>query len=178
MTTMTTEQRLNELGHQIEALEAHTRAGGGEPGPRMQRHIDALRRHEAHAWAVTGDAAAHEADGTLAQLEARLEVADRSLAADAAEGKATYILAVEKELRSWDAYLERVQASAVARAGRARERAEAAIRELRKQRLEVGRQLQQLQAGPETGWRQKRPRVTAAREHLEHTADDLTTDLH
>jgi len=176
MTTMTMEQRLDELGRQTEALEARARAGGSEPGPRMQRHIDALRRHEARARAVTGDAR-YEAGGKLAQLEARLDVADRSLAADAAAGRATYTVAVEEELRSWDAYLERVQASAAVRAGRARERAEAAIREVRRQRLEVGRQLQQLQAGPETGWRRQKIRVTAAREHLEHTADDLTTDL-
>ena len=155
MTTMTMEQRLDGLGRQIEALEARARAGGSEPVPRMQRHIDALRRHEAHARAVTGEAR-YEADGTLAQLEARLDVADRSLAADAAEGRRTYTIAVEEELHSWDAYLERVQASAVVRAGRARERAEAAIREVRRQRLEVGRRLQQLQAGPETGGPGKR----------------------
>jgi hypothetical protein len=176
MTTMTMEQRLVELGRQIEALEAPARACGSEPAPRVQRHVGALRRHQEHAREATGDGRS-EADGTLAQLEARLDVAHRSLAADAAEGRTTYRIAVEEELRGWDAYLERVQASAVVRAGRSRERAEAAIREVRRQRLEVGRRLEQLHAGSETGWRRREIRVTAAREQLEHTADDLTTNL-
>lgn len=176
MTTTTRKQRLEELGRHIEALEARVRAGGSERRHRMQRHIDALRRHEAHARAVTHEAG-DEADGTLAQLEARLDVAGRSLAADAADGRRRYTMAVEEEIHSWDTYLERVQASAVARAGRARERAESAIREVRRQRLEVARRLQQLQAEPETGWRRQEICVTAARQRLERTADDLTTDL-
>ena len=73
---------------------------GASPGPRMQRHLVALRQHEAHARALNGEAR-HEADGTLAQLEARL--ADRRpLAGCRRRLKAgqTYTVTVEEELHN------------------------------------------------------------------------------
>jgi hypothetical protein len=172
MTTMTMERRLAELSLHIEALAARSRSGD-EVSSRMQRHLAALRQHEAHARAAIGETP-EEIDRTLAQLEVRLDIAGHSLTADAANNPSTFTSAVDQELRSWDAYLERLQTSAVARAGRAREQAEARIGELRRQRLEVGRRLAELRAGSPDAWRQLETRVTAAREQLEHEADDLS----
>ena len=175
MTTTTTERRLAELSRRIEALDGSARSGD-ELTPRMQRHLDALRRHEARARAAIGETP-EEIDGTLVQLEMRLDVAGHSLTADAADDRSTFTSAVDQELDSWDAYLERLQTSAATRAGRARAQAEAGVGELRTQRLEVERRLAELRSGSPDAGPQLETRVTAARERLEQTADHLTETL-
>ena len=175
MTTMTIERRLAELSRHIEALDASA-LSGDEVTPRMQRHLDGLRQQEARARVAVGETP-EEIDGTLAELEVKLDVAGHSLTADAADDRSTFTSAVDQELHSWDAYLERLQTSAATRGGRAREQAEAGIGELRRQRLEVGRRLAELRTGSRDAWHRLETRVTAAREQLEHKADDLSETL-
>jgi hypothetical protein len=51
--------------------------------------------------------------------------------------------AIESDLRSWDAYVERLQTRVADEANDAREQAEAAIRDLRSRRIDVGQRFAQ-----------------------------------
>jgi hypothetical protein len=173
MMTMTIEGRLAQLSRRIDAPDARARTGA-ERTPRIQRHLRALRKHEARARAAIGETP-EEIDATLAELEVKVEVAGHSLTADAADDRSTLTSAVEQELDSWDAYPERLQTSAATQAGRAREQAEAGIGELRTQRLEATPRLAQLRTGTHDALTQSRTRVT--HERLDQTADDLSEKL-
>jgi hypothetical protein len=144
-TTTTIEEQLARVRHRIEQLHA------SETAPRLQRHLDLVE----------------DVELKLAQLKTRLDVAERSLAADASDDWATYAAAVEAELESWDTYLERLQTTVATRAWHAREQAEAAIGEVRTRRLAVDDSLAH----------GVRERVTEARDELEHKADELSAKL-
>jgi len=85
--------------------------------------------------------------------------------------------AVEEELRSWDTYLERLQATAVAKAGTSRERAEAAIADVRSRRIAVYDRLAQAWQEVDGAWREQRNQVSAARDALEQKADELSANF-
>ena len=90
-------------------------------------------------------------EGRLAEARHRLDEAAERLALlqtkiDAAEHSATVATALQAELRSWDAYLERLQASIATDTRDAREQAEAAIGDLRARRIELQRQADELSA--------------------------------
>jgi hypothetical protein len=176
MTTMV-DERLAEVGRHIDELEARLRARGAEHRQRMRRHAVALRHEQANALAAARRAPAHNVDDRVARLRSRLEVAERSLDADVAEDRSAFTAAVEAELHSWDGFAERLQASAAAHTGPARDQAEAAITALRRQRLTVTERLDALRAARWETWREQRMRVTAAREDLERMADDLSASL-
>jgi chromosome segregation ATPase len=150
----TIEEKLADLRRRIEQMQA---VGGM---PRLQRHLDLVE----------------DVEQKLAQLKTRLDVAERSLAADASGDWATYVAAVEAELESWDTYLERLQTMAATRAWHAREQAEMAIGEIRSRRLAVDERLTQ---GPvrNGGRQEQRERVSEARDELEQKADDLSAKL-
>ena len=97
--------------------------------------------------------------------------------ADLAEDRAHFTAAVEAELHGWDAFAERLQATAAAKTGSARDQAETGIKELRRRRLAVTQSLDDLRDAPEDAWGQHQERVTAARDELERTADDLSASL-
>ena len=59
------------------------------------------------------------------------------MVADVSDEWTTFAAAVEDELRSWATYLERLQATAATKSGNARVRAEAAIADVRTQRIAV-----------------------------------------
>jgi len=145
VSTTTIEEQLAEVRHRIEQLHA----SGGVP--RLQRHLDLVE----------------DVEQKLAQLKARLDVAERSLAADISGDWATYAAAVEAELEIWDTYLERLQTTVARRAWHAREQGEAAIGEVRSRRLAVDDSLAQ----------GVRERVTEARDELEQKADELSAKL-
>jgi hypothetical protein len=113
----------------------------------------------------------------LAQLRARLDVAERSLAADASGDRATYAATVTAELESWDIYLERLQTIAATRAWHAREQAEAEIRDVRRHRIVLEERLAQAFDAAGNGWPGQRERISAARDELEHRADELSAKL-
>jgi predicted nucleic acid-binding Zn-ribbon protein len=127
---------------------------------------------------VVDDATApDEVEEKLGQLRTRLAVAENSLFADVSDEWTRFAAAVEEELRSWDTYLERLQATAVAKAGNARERAEAAIADVRTQRIAVSDRLAQARAEVNVAWHEQRSQVSAARDELERKADELSANF-
>jgi hypothetical protein len=175
--TMMVDERLAEVGRHIDGLEARVRVRGAEQRQRMRRHTVALRAEQANAIAATRRAPAR-VDDRVARLCSRLAVAERSLDAELAEDRSTFTAAVEAELHSWDVFAERLQATAAARTGTARDQAETGMRALRRQRFAVTESLDALRAARWETWREQRTRVTAAREELERMADDLSESLY
>ena len=155
MSKTTIEEQLAKVRHRIEQQHASGEA------PRLRRYIDLV----------------DDVEQKLAQLRARLDVAERSLAADTSGDRATYVAAVTAELESWDTYLERLQTTAAARGWHGREQAEAEIRDVRRQRITVDDLLAQARRAAGNGWQQQRKRVSAARDELGQKADELSLKL-
>ncbi|HTZ05519.1 MAG TPA: hypothetical protein VMB53_07160 [Gaiellaceae bacterium] len=172
MSTTTSEDRLAEVQCRIDRLQARVQSGA----PRARRHLDALRDEEAAVRAALLQAP-DEVDEKLGRLRTRLDVAEHSLEADGSDDWSTYVTAVEAELRSWDTYLERLQASVAARAWRERERAEAAIGDVRSRRIAVGERLARVRDSDGAVPQEARKHVTAARDELEQRAAELSRTL-
>jgi hypothetical protein len=177
LATTTTDEQLADVRRRIDRLHALAQAGAlVGASPRIRRHLQALDEEETTVLAAARHAP-EEVDGKIEQLKTRLAVAEHGIAADACDDWATFAAGVEDELRSWDTYLERVQASVAANAWKTRERAEAAIRETRTRRIAVYDQLAQARETLRDDWQEQRSRVTAARDELEHQADHLSATL-
>lgn len=155
MSGMTIEEQLAAVRRRIEQLHA---SGGA---PRLRRHLDLL----------------DDVEQKLAQLKVRLDIAERSLAADVSGDWATFAAAVEAELESWDIYLERLQTIVATRAWHAREQAEEAIGDVRTRRIAVDERLAQVRDAAGGAWQEQRERVSAARDELEQKADELSAKL-
>jgi DNA repair exonuclease SbcCD ATPase subunit len=155
MSTTTIEDQLAEIRRRIEQLHA----SGGVP--RLQRHLELV----------------DDVEQRLAELKTRLDVAERSLAADVSGDWATFAAAVEAELESWDTYLERLQTTVAARAWHAREQAEVAIGDVRSRRIAVGERLAQVRDFSGAASQDARKHITAARDELEQKAAELSTKL-
>ena len=173
MSTTTIEDRLAEVRRRIARLQVLAQTGLVAERARIQRHLDALHQEEASALAAVR-AGPDEAEEKVGQLRTRLAVAEDSLAADVSGDWMTFAAAVEDELRSWDTYLERLQATAVAKAGNARERAEAAIADVRTRRIAVHDRLAHARDEVDGAWHEQRNQVSAARDELEQKADELS----
>jgi hypothetical protein len=176
MSTTTIEEQLAEIRGRIDRLRTLERAAAGAERARIRRHLDVVRQEEESV----RDAVRHapdEVEGKLAQLRTRLVVAEHSITADLSDDWTSFAAAVEAELRRWDDYLERLQTSVAEKAWKARERAEAAIGDVRSRRIEVDERLAQARfaAGHANG--DARRRVTAARDELEQKADELSAKL-
>jgi ABC-type enterochelin transport system substrate-binding protein len=176
MSTTTIEDQLAEVRRRIARLQVLAQIGPVEERARIQGHIDALHQEEASVL-VVGRRAPDEVEEKLGQLMTRLAVAENSLAADVSDEWTTFAAAVEDELRSWDTYLERLQATAVAKAGNAREPAEAAIADVRSQRIAVYDRLAQARADVDGAWHEQRNHVSAARDKLVQKAVELSAKL-
>jgi len=155
VSTTTIEEQLAEVRRRIGAL----RVPGGVW--RFRRHVDIVA----------------DVERRLAQLKTRLDVAERSLAADVSGDWATFAVAVESELESWDTYLERLQTTVATRAWHTREQAETAIADVRSLRIAVGERLAQAGDAAVNGREEQRERVGAARDELEQKADELSATL-
>ena len=176
MSTTTIDDQLAEVRRRIALLEVLAQAGLLAERERIQRHLDALHQQEASVLAgVHGDP--RVVDQKIGQLTTRLAVAENSLTADVSDDWTTFAAAVEDELRTWDTYLERLQATAAARAGSARERAEAAIADVRSRRIALDDRLALARENVDGAWHEQRNHVGAARDELEQKADDLSTDF-
>jgi hypothetical protein len=171
MSTTTIDDQLAAIRGRINRLRALERAGTTTERARILRHLDVLDKEEEAVRAALRDAP-DEVDEKLGQLRTRIDVAEHSLTADLSGDWASFAAAVEEELRSWDDYLERLQVSVAAKAWRAREQAESAIGDVRSRRIEVDARL----AGADATEAARR-RVTAARDRLEQTADELSAKL-
>ena len=177
MATTNIDEQLADVRRRIDRLHALAQAGElVGVSPRIRRHLDALDEEETAVLAAA-QRAPDEVDEKIEQLKTRLAVAEHSVAADVSDDWATFAAGVEEELRGWDTYLERVQASVAANAWKTRERAEAAIREIRTRRIAVYDQLAQARETRGDDWQEQRSRVTAARDELEHKADELSATL-
>jgi hypothetical protein len=176
VSTTTIDDQLAEVRRRIERLRALTSAASSPETARTKRRLDGLTRLEAAA----RSAAHHDPEELaerLAELNTRLDVAEHALAADLAEDRAAFAVAVEAELKSWDTYLERLQTNVAAKASNARERSETAIGGVRARRIAVEEHLSRVRAGTEGAWRQETRGVTEARDELERTADALSVKL-
>ena len=174
MSTTTIEDQHAELRRRVDRLQALAVAVA--ENARIQRHVDALRRQEAAVLAAAREDPVG-VEEKLGQLKARVAVAERSLAADISDDWASFAVAVEEELRSWDTFLERLQATAATRAWQAREQAESAIGDVRSRRIAVDERLDQARAATREAWQEQRTRIGVARDDLEQKADELSTTL-
>ncbi len=174
MSITTIEDQLAEVRFRIGRLQARAQAGvAADLLPRVQRHLDALHQDEASVRAA--GQASDEVEEKLGRLTSRVDVAEHSLTADLSDDWATFAAAVEEELRSWDAYLERLQTGVAASAWKTREQAETAIAGLRSRRIAVEERLAQACDGAGDGGQEQRERVTAARDELAQQAHQLPT---
>ena len=115
MSTTTIEDELAKVRGRIDRLQALAQVDADAERSRMQRHLDALHQEEASV-AAAARSAPDEFEEKLGQLKTRLAVAENSLLADVSDEWTTFADAVEDELRSWDTYLERLQATTAAKA--------------------------------------------------------------
>jgi hypothetical protein len=171
--TMTTEERLAKMRGQMEELEAKARSGSRDAKSHIQRQLATVREQEVSVRAAAKKPA-DAFDERFEQFEARLRVAQRSIAADLAENRQAFADAVEGELQTWDAYFERLQAQTALRAASAREQAEAAIRDLRGHRNAVAEHLASARAASDEAWAEQKKRLAAERDELERKADELS----
>jgi hypothetical protein len=169
----TIDDQLARIGRRIDSLAARARADA----PRVWRHLEPLREAEGTVLAALRQGPLDEVEEKLAQLETRLDIAEHSLEADAAEDWASFAAAVESELDSWDLYLERLQASAAAKAWKAREQAETAIGDLRRRRIAAGERLAHVRRSSGDVPKAARKHITAARNDLDKRAAELSTKL-
>jgi hypothetical protein len=176
MSTTTIEDQLTDVRRRIARLQAFAQSGLVADRARIQRHLDALHKEEAAALAAVRRGPDEVAE-KLGQLRTRLAVAENSLVADVSGEWMTFAAAVEDELRSWDTYLERLQATAVAKAGNARDQAEAAIAGVRTQRIAVHDCLAQARENVNGAWHEQRNHVSSARDDLEEKADELSAKI-
>jgi hypothetical protein len=176
MSTTTLEDQLADVRGRIERLEAFAQTCSAAERARIRRHLDVLRGEEASVRAAVRDAP-EEVEQKLGQLTTRLHVAEHSLEADVSDDWATFAAAVEAELRRWDDYLERLQASVAAKAWKARAQAEAAIADVRSRRIDVDERLAQARDAAGDAGADSRNRVIAARDELERKADELGARL-
>ena len=172
----TIDDQLAELRRRLARLQALAQTGFVAEVGRIQRHLNALDKKEA-AVLVAVRQAPDEVEEKLGQLRTRLAVAENSLVADVSDEWTTFAAAVEDELRSWDTYLERLQATAVAKAGSARGRAEVAMADVRTQRIAVYDRLAQAREDVNGVWREQRNHVDSARDELERKADELSARI-
>jgi len=176
MSRTTSEDQLAQIRGRIGLLQALAQVDAAAGRSRIQRHLDALHHEEASVAAAVRSAP-DEVEEKLGQLKTRLAVAESSLLADVSDEWTTFAAAVEDELRSWDTYLERLQATTAANARDRRERVEAAIAEIRARRIAVDDALAQAQEHVNGAWHEQRNRVSAARDELEQKADELSSRI-
>jgi hypothetical protein len=176
MSGTTIEDQLAVIRGRIGLLHTLAQSGLVADRARIERHLDALRREEASVRAAARGWP-DEAAEKLGQLRTRLAVAENSLAADVSDEWTTFAAAVEDELRDWGTFLERLQVTTAAKAWERRERAEAAIADVRTRRIAVYDALAQARERVNGTWHEQRNHVSAARDDLERKADELSANF-
>jgi uncharacterized protein YjbJ (UPF0337 family) len=173
MATARVDERLEQMRRQIDELEAKGRASTGETTSRIQRQLETLRQQEMNARAAA-EQREDLFDEKFEQFEARFHVAQSAVAADLSQSREGFADAVDDELHQWDGYFERLQAQTVMRTTSARERAEAAIGDLRRRRNEIAEHVAEGRAASGGAWAEQKKHIGAARDDLERKADELT----
>jgi len=177
MATNTLENELADARRRIGRLRTHAARVPSHAEARTRRRLAALQ-HEEAALRNVARIAPDDLEARLAQLKTRLDIAERSLAADLSHRRDRFTAAVEAELSGWDTYVERLQTTAATRARKAREQAEVAISDLRRRRIAVDEQLTRVRDAAGSAWKEQRERVAAARDELEEKADELSATWH
>jgi hypothetical protein len=154
----------------IDRLEVKAQLGTEDSKSRMQRYIETLRRDEESARASARERAA-AVEERFEQLDNDLELAEHRVAAEFAETESEFNDALEAELHRWDAYLDRMQTKAAAETGAARERAEAAVADLRRRRVSIGKRHSDVGTAAGEGWSGAKVRVLAELDELKTKAD-------
>ena len=176
MATNTIDERLAEAGRRIGQLKAGAEGIPSAASPRTRRRLEALQ-YEVTSVRGAASESPDEFEARLGQLRTRIDVAERSMAADVSDSREQFTAAVEAELSGWDTYLERLQTTVAITAWKAREQAETAIRELRRRRIAVDERLTQAREAAGSTWKEQRECVAAARDELEQKADERSAQL-
>jgi hypothetical protein len=171
-----TDERLGEVRRRIARLEVMAQRDTADARSRLQRYIDTLRRDEQSARASTHEWAA-AVDERLEQLDNELALAEHRVAAEFATTQEQFTDALEAALDRWDVYLDRMQVKAAARTGIARERAEAAIADLRQRRISIGKSFSDAGTAASEGRRDAKTRVLAELDDLKSKADAAKRSL-
>ena len=145
MSTRSTEGRLDEMHEGTDRLVGRARA-------------DALRRQEGSARAAVRGARARE-------------VSEHAHAAEFTDTKHVFVDLMDAYLDQAKGFFDRLEANASAKAGSAREQAEAAIGDLQRSREKVVERLAELRDAPGDRWRERKKGVAAARARLEREVD-------
>jgi hypothetical protein len=161
--------QLAELSRRIDRLEGLVQVDAAvDASPRIRRDVGALHDGEELVLAAARRAP-DDVEETIGLLQTRLAVAEHAAVADLSDDWNTFAAGVEDELRSWNAYLDRLQASLADKDRNARGRANTAIDDVRTCRIAVYDEL--VQAGDGQA---RRERVAAARNELVQRADELS----
>jgi hypothetical protein len=167
---ITMNEHLGDVRRRIDRLEVKAQLGTEDSKSRMQRYIETLRRDEESARASARERAA-AVEERFEQLDNDLELAEHRVAAEFAETESEFNDALEAELHRWDAYLDRMQTKAAAETGVARERAEAAVADLRQRRVSIGKTHSDVGTAAGEGWSGAKVRVLAELDELKAKAD-------
>jgi hypothetical protein len=165
-----TNDHLGDVRRRIARLEVQAQRGSADAKLRLRRYIDTLRREEESARASVRERAA-AVDERLERLENELELAEHRVAAEFAATKEQFAEEIDAELRRWDAFLNRLQGKAAEKSGVARERAEAAIADLRRLRVAIGKSLADVGTTVGEQWHDAKQRVLAELDDLKSQAD-------
>jgi hypothetical protein len=180
MTTKT-DKRIDEIRDRIDRLDARVQAASSEVQDSMKEQVEALRRQEASARAAVreeaNDARADGAEEKLSLLESRLESAEHALNAELAEDKKDFTDAMHAHLAESKAFLERLKAKGATKAGRAREHAEATMRDLDATTHTVEERLHELHEVSGDRLREEKTSATRARAELDRKLDEAGQKL-
>jgi hypothetical protein len=110
------------------------------------------------------------------RLGNELDIAEHRPAAELADDRASFIDAVEAELRGWDISLERMQTRAAMQNGADRAMREDAIAEVRRHRTAAADRLTEVRAAGDHDWRDVKKRMLAALDNLERRAHTAHND--
>ena len=162
------DHHLAELSRRIDRLEALVQVEAAvDASPRIRRDLGAL--HDGHELVLAAARRApDDVEETIGILQTRLAAAEHAALADLSDNWTTFAAGVEDELRSWNVYLDRLQASLADKDRNVPGRATTAIDDVRTRRTAVYDELAQAGDG-----RAQRERVAAARIELVQRADGL-----
>ena len=170
-----TDERLDRLESRIERLHDQAEARAGDAGVRMKHHLETLE--QAHAAArATAERNVGEFEARLELLRRTIEIAEHNFDAELADERHAFTDAVEAELDTWDALMDRVQAKTASRTAVARQQVEKTIADFRRRRIAVAEALAGVRAAGGETWRDAKKRVLVALGELKRKSDNALWD--
>jgi hypothetical protein len=178
--TTETEARVDEIRDRIDRLDAFAQSGGSEVLEGISEQVEVLRRQEESARSAVRAAHDSHAPGVedeLSLLESRLRSAEHALAAELADDKKTFTDAMGAHLAESKAFLQRLGAKAAKKRGRARERAEATMRDLDATMHTVEEDLHELYDVSGDRLREEKTSAARARAALDRKLDEARQEF-